>query len=32
MTEDGVRGGITQSPHRFAEANSKYMKDCNKSK
>ena len=27
MIEEGIRGGITQSPHRYAEANNKYIKD-----
>ena len=31
MIESGIRGGTCQSIHRYAEANNKYMKNCNKS-
>ena len=31
MTESGIRGGICQLIHRYAEANNKYMKNYNKS-
>ena len=30
MIEDGIRGGICQSIHRYAEANNKYMKNYDK--
>ena len=30
MVEEGIRGGICHSIHRYAEANNKYMKDYNK--
>ena len=30
MVEDGLRGGICHSIHRYAKANNKYMKNCNK--
>ena len=30
MVESGIRGGICQSIHRYAEANNKYMKNYNK--
>ena len=30
MVEEGIRGGICHSIHRYAKANNKYMKDCNK--
>ena len=29
MAEKGIRGGICHAIHRYAEANSKYMKNCN---
>ena len=29
MVEEGVRGGICHSIHRYAKANNKYMKNCN---
>ena len=32
MVEKGVRGRIYQAIHRYAKANSKYMKDYNKKK
>ena len=28
--EEGIRGGICQSIHRYADANNKYMKNYNK--
>ena len=31
MTEPGIRGGICQSIHRYAEASNKYIKNYNKS-
>ena len=30
MVEEGIRGGICHAIHRYAKANNKYMKDCNK--
>ena len=30
MLEQGIRGGMCQSIHRYAEANKKYMKNYNK--
>ena len=30
MVEEGIRGGICDSIHRYAKANNKYMKDYNK--
>ena len=29
MIEEGIRGGMCQSIHRYAEANNKYMKKSN---
>ena len=30
MVEEGIRGGICHSMHRYAKVNNKYMKDYNK--
>ena len=32
MVEKGIRGGICHTIHRYAEANNKYMKNCDKNK
>ena len=32
MFEERIRGGITQSSHRYAEANNKYMKNYDENK
>ena len=32
MVEKGIRGGICHSVHRYATANNKYMKNCDKNK
>ena len=30
MVDEGIRGGVCHAIHRYAKANSKYMKDYNK--
>ena len=32
MVEKGIRGGICQAIHRYAIANTKYTKNCDKNK
>ena len=32
MIEEGIRGGICHTVHRYAKANNRYMKDYDKSK